>query len=52
MDLNANHTGFVIASYALSAIFILALTICILVRDRNHRNEAQRLDRQRRKGDA
>ena len=49
MDLNADHLGFVIASYALSAIFILALTIYVLVRDRKLRDEAQRLDRRRRR---
>ena len=49
MDVTAAHSGFVIASYALSAIFIIALTIYILLKDRNLRNEARRLDRQRRK---
>ena len=52
MDLSANHSGFVIASYGLSGVFLLVLTIYILIRDRGLRAEALRLDRQRREGDA
>jgi heme exporter protein CcmD len=52
MDLSANHLGYVVASYGLSAIFILGLTIYVIARDRRLRAEAEMLDRQRRKGDA
>jgi heme exporter protein CcmD len=44
--------GFVIGSYALSAILILGLTAYVLARDRRMRAEADRLERSRRKGDA
>jgi heme exporter protein CcmD len=50
MDLSAPHMGFVIASYALSAVFICGLTIRILLRDRKLRAEAAALESQRRKG--
>ena len=49
MDLNANHVGFVIASYALSVIFMVGLTVKVLLRDRTLRIEAERLEAQRRK---
>ena len=49
MDFSANHVGFVIASYALSAVFIGGLTLRVLLRDRTLRAEAERLDAQRRK---
>ncbi len=49
MDFSASHIGFVIASYAMSLIFIGILTIYILIKDRKLRSEAERLDRQRRK---
>jgi heme exporter protein CcmD len=49
MDFSASHIGFVIASYAMSFVFIFGLTIYILARDRKLRSEAERLDRQRRK---
>ncbi len=52
MDFSAPHIGFVIASYALSGIFICALTVWVIVRDRSLRAQAERLDRQRRRGDA
>lgn len=47
MDFSANHIGFVLASYALSFVFILGLTIAVLRRDKHMRAEAERLDRQR-----
>ena len=49
MDFSANHVGFVIASYALSLVFIAGLVITTLGRDRRLRAEAERLDTQRRK---
>jgi heme exporter protein CcmD len=49
MDFAAKHIGFVIASYAVSAIFIGGLIVQVLLRDRNLRAEAQRLEAQRRK---
>ena len=52
MDFSAAHIGFVVASYALSAIFLLGLTIYVVARDRRLRAEAEMLDRQRRKGGA
>lgn len=52
MDLTADHLGFVAASYGLSAIFIIGLTIYVLARDRRLRAEVDMLERQRRKGDA
>ena len=52
MDLAASHIGFVVSSYALSAIFLLGLTIYVIARDRKLRAEAERLDRQRRWSDA
>ena len=48
MNLNADHLGFVIAAYGLSGVFILALTIYVLLKDRTLRAAAQHLDRQRR----
>jgi heme exporter protein CcmD len=52
MDFSAEHIGFVVASYALSAIFLFGLTIRVIARDRRLRAEAEKLDRQRRKSDA
>ena len=52
MDFSAPHSGFVTASYALSFVLISGLTVCILLRDRALRAEAERLERQRRKGEA
>ncbi len=49
MDFTANHIGFVIASYALTAVFMVGLTLRVLLRDRKLRAEAERLDAQRRK---
>ena len=49
MDFTANHIGFVIASYGLSFVLIAGLTIRILMKDRQLRAEAERLDQQRRK---
>ena len=48
MDLFAPHAGFVIASYALSAVLLLGLTVRVLLRDRKLRAEAERLGRGRR----
>jgi heme exporter protein CcmD len=48
MDFSANHIGFVLASYALSVLFIGGLIIRVLVRDRKLRAEAQRLETSRR----
>jgi heme exporter protein CcmD len=47
MDFAAKHIGFVIASYAVSAVFIGGLILRILLRDRKLRAEAERLDAQR-----
>jgi heme exporter protein CcmD len=52
MDFSANHIGFVIASYALSFVFIGGLIIATLGRDRKMRAEAERLDAERRKARA
>lgn len=49
MDFSANHIGFVIASYALTFVFLTGLTISILRKDRRLRAEAERLDAQRRR---
>lgn len=35
MDWSADHTGFVVASYALSFMFIVGLTVHVLMRDRH-----------------
>ena len=47
MDFSADHIGFVIASYAISLIFIGGLLIRVLLRDRKLRAEAQRLESRR-----
>ena len=52
MDMSAPHMGFVVASYALSAVFICGLTVFVLLKDRKLRAEASRLEQQRRKVDA
>ena len=49
MDFSANHIGFVIASYALSFVFLAGLILTTLGRDRRLRAEAEKLDAQRRK---
>ena len=49
MDFSANHIGFVIASYALTAVFLCGLIASVLVRDARLRAEADSLDAQRRK---
>jgi heme exporter protein CcmD len=49
MDFSANHIGFVIASYALSFVFVAGLIVSVILRDRKLRAEAERLDRQRKK---
>ena len=49
MDFSANHIGFVIASYALTFVFLTGLIIATLGRDARLRAEAERLDTQRRK---
>ena len=52
MDFSANHIGFVIASYGLSAVFLAGLILATLGRDRRLRAQAERLDTQRRKARA
>ena len=52
MEMSAPHMGYVIGSYGLSAIFILGLVAYVLMRDKRLRVEAERLDRNRRKGEA
>ena len=47
MDFSADHIGFVIASYAISLIFIGGLIIRVLLRDRKLRAQAQRLESRR-----
>ena len=47
MDFGAPHLGFVVASYALSAVLILGLSAYILFKDRRLRAEAERLERRR-----
>ena len=49
MDFAAKHIGFVIASYAVSAVFIGGLILNVLLKDRRLRAEAERLDARRRK---
>ncbi len=49
MNFAADHIGFVIASYALSVVFMGGLILSVILRDRRLRAEAERLDRQRRK---
>lgn len=49
MDFSANHMGYVIASYALTFVFLLGLIVSTLRRDAKLRAEAERLDTQRRK---
>jgi heme exporter protein D len=51
MDFSAPHMGFVIASYGLSALLIVGLTLWIVVRDRRLRAEAANLDNNRRWND-
>ena len=38
MDWSANHAGFVIASFAISAVFLAGLIIYTLKRDRHAKN--------------
>jgi heme exporter protein CcmD len=52
MDFSANHVGFVIASYALTFVFLAGLILTTLGRDRRLRAEAERLDTERRKARA
>lgn len=52
MDFAAPHVGFVIASYALSAILIVGLAAYVIARDRSLRAEAERLEARRRKAGA
>ena len=49
MDFSANHSGFVIASYALSFVFLAGLIASTLIRDRRLRHELELLDTQRQK---
>ena len=51
MDFTAPHSGFVIASYGLSALLIVGLTLFIVVRDRKVRTDAAKLDKDRRWND-
>ena len=51
MDFTAPHSGFVIASYGLSALLIVGLTLFIVVRDRKVRADAAKLDKDRRWND-
>ena len=43
MELSAPHMGYVIGSYALSAILIIGLVVYVLTRDRALRAKAERL---------
>jgi heme exporter protein CcmD len=52
MNFAAEHIGFVLASYGLTAIFIGGLIVSIIVRDRRLRAEAERLDAERGKPQA
>ena len=47
MDLSANHAGFVIAAYALSALCIFGLAAFVIARDRRLRAEVELLERER-----
>ena len=47
MDFSAPHAGFVTASYVLSAVLLIGLVAYVLIRDRNLRAEAARLDAKR-----
>lgn len=49
MDFAAEHIGFVLASYGLTAAFIGGLIAAVIVKDRRLRAEAERLDAERRK---
>jgi heme exporter protein CcmD len=49
MDFQAAHSGYVIASYALSFILLGGLVFYVLGRDRRLNTEVQRLERSRRK---
>lgn len=51
MDFTAPHMGFVIASYGLSALLIVGLTLYVVLRDRRLRAEAAKLDKKRRWND-
>ena len=47
MDFAANHVGFVIAAYALTALCLFALATFIIARDRRLRAEVDLLERER-----
>ncbi len=49
MDLSAEHLGFVIGAYALSAILLVGLVIYVFARDRGLRAEAARLEQRHRR---
>jgi heme exporter protein CcmD len=51
MDFSAPHMGFVIGSYALSALLIAGLALYIVQRDRKLRAEVARLEKSRRWND-
>ncbi len=51
MDFSAPHMGFVIASYGLSALLIVGLTLYVVLRDRRLRAEVAKLDPNRRWND-
>lgn len=44
MDLTADHLGFVIGAYAISAIMLAGLVTYVLARDRALRCDVQRLE--------
>ena len=45
MDWSANHTGFVIASYAMSVIFLVGLIIYTFNRDARARKQLAKFER-------
>ena len=47
MDFSAPHAGFVIAAYAISAIFLAGLVIRVVIRDLALRAEAETIDARR-----
>ena len=43
MDFSAAHTGFVIASYGLSALLLAGMTVYVIARDRHLRRAVEEL---------
>jgi heme exporter protein CcmD len=43
MDFSANHVGFVVAAYALSAVVLVAVIVAVIIRDRKlaHKEDEQ-----------